>query len=113
LIGFRRTYRMRRIGEKRIRRGKEDMKRNGTHPGKPASELFGQVAVRKGFVRSEDVEGALARQREITAQGHPHKLIGMIMLEMGVLGTTELIEVLRDMNLPGVVARRAVLKSPS
>ena len=78
------------------------MRRNGTHPGKPATEFFGQVAVRKGFVNAHHVEEALARQKEITAQGHPHRLIGMIMLEMGVLGTTELIEILRDLRAPGV-----------
>lgn len=80
------------------------MKRNETQPGKPAPELFGQVAVRKGFVTPQDVEEALRRQKDLAAQGHPHRLIGMIMLEMGVLGTTELIDVLRDLRVPGAAA---------
>lgn len=63
-------------------------------------ELFGQVAVRKGYVSEQHVTDALARQKEIAQAGAAHKLIGMIMLEMGVLGTTELIEVLRELNLP-------------
>jgi len=78
------------------------MKRNGTHANGSPAELFGQVAVRKGFVSQQQVEDALVRQKDLTAHGHPHKLIGMIMLEMGVLGTTELIEVLRDLRQPGV-----------
>ena len=63
-------------------------------------EPFGQVAVRKGFVTQDQVEAALGRQRSISDAGTAHKLIGMIMLEMGALGTTELIDVLREMNTP-------------
>ena len=76
------------------------------------TEPFGQIAIRLGFATSAQVQAALEVQDSLRKAGRP-RLIGMIMLEMGVLGTTELIEVLRDMNLPGVVARRAVLKSPS
>lgn len=88
------------------------MKRNGTHPNGPGAELFGQVAVRKGFVSPQQVEEALARQKELTAHGHPHKLIGMIMLESGALGTTELIEVLRDLRQPGVPVVEARRPAP-
>jgi hypothetical protein len=63
-------------------------------------ERFGQVAVRRGYVSERQVTDALARQRAIVQGGSAHKLIGMIMLEMGALGTTELIEVLRELNLP-------------
>lgn len=63
-------------------------------------ERFGQTAVRKGYVTQQQVDEALAQQKEITTKGSPHKLIGMIMLEMGALGTTELIDVLREMNVP-------------
>ena len=61
-------------------------------------EPFGQVAVRKGYVTQDQVVEALGRQRTIATDGAAHKLIGMIMLEMGALGTTELIDVLRDLN---------------
>lgn len=76
------------------------MTRNGTEPGQPRREPFGQVAIRKGYVTPQQVTEALSRQEDIAAGGHAHKLIGMIMLEMGALGTTELIEVLREMNGP-------------
>ncbi|HXX93266.1 MAG TPA: hypothetical protein VEN81_06505 [Planctomycetota bacterium] len=63
-------------------------------------EHFGQVAVRRGFVTPVQVTEALARQKSIVQTGSAHKLIGMIMLEMGALGTTELIDVLRELNSP-------------
>jgi hypothetical protein len=65
-----------------------------------AREPFGRVAIRKGFVSEHQVTQALTQQRNLGSQGLPHKLIGMIMLEMGALGTTELIDVLREMNAP-------------
>jgi len=76
------------------------MTRNGTNPGADPREPFGQVAVRKGYVTQNQVTEALSRQQAIATSGSAHKLIGMIMLEMGALGTTELIEVLREMNGP-------------
>lgn len=77
------------------------MSKNGTSSTRPAREPFGQVAIRKGYVNEQQVREALARQKDLIQNGAPHKLIGMIMLEMGALDTTELIEVLREMNLPG------------
>jgi len=68
--------------------------------GRPAREPFGQVAVRRGFVTQSQVEDALKAQRALSASGHRHKLIGLVMLELGHLGTTELIEVLKDLNRP-------------
>ena len=62
-------------------------------------EPFGQTAARKGYVTQQQVTDALARQKEIVQSGAPHKLIGMVMLETGALGTTELIDVLREMNI--------------
>jgi hypothetical protein len=76
------------------------MHKNGSDPASPGREPFGQVAVRKGYVTQLQVTEALARQKDIAAAGAAHKLIGMVMLEMGALGTTELIEVLREMNAP-------------
>ncbi len=75
------------------------MSKNGTTG--PAREPFGRVAMRKGYVTEQQVQDALARQKDLAHNGVPHKLIGMIMLEMGALDTTELIDVLREMNVPG------------
>ena len=80
------------------------MQKNGTGP-VGVREPFGRVAVRRGYVSETQVSDALSRQRQLNVDGAPHKLIGMIMLEMGALGTTELIEVLRELNIPAPAPR--------
>ena len=72
------------------------MTKNGSTP---AREPFGQVAVRKGYVTQGQVVDALLRQNDLLQKGSDHKLIGMIMLEMGALGTTELIDILRELDV--------------
>ncbi len=67
--------------------------------GPHAREPFGQVAVRKGYVTQAQVADALAFQKCLPGKGQPHRLIGLVMLDLGLLGTTELIEILRDLNL--------------
>ena len=64
----------------------------------PKRITFGQLAIRKGYVSSQQVEEALGIQVSLNERDGKHKLIGLIMLEMGVLGTTELIDVLKDME---------------
>ncbi len=59
------------------------------------AELFGDIAVRLGFVTSFDVVRALERQKREMEEGNQHKLIGMHMLEMGLLSTSQLIEILK------------------
>lgn len=61
-------------------------------------ELFGEVAVRLKLVKPKDVETALKIQQELKQQGKKHKLIGLILLEMGVLDTAGLIAVLKEME---------------
>lgn len=73
------------------------MTRNATEE-RTSREPFGQVAIRKGYATQIQVAEALTRQQSITGTGAAHKLIGMIMLEMGALGTTELIDVLREID---------------
>jgi len=72
------------------------MSQNGTSSKK---SLFGQVAINKGYVTDLQVQDALYQQNDLGERGEKHKLIGMVMLEMGVLGTTELIEILRAMDI--------------
>lgn len=59
------------------------------------AELFGDLAVRLEFVSDDDVQRALARQAAERDVGNQHKLIGMHMLEMGLLSTSQLIELLK------------------
>ncbi len=58
-------------------------------------EPFGQRAIRLGFLSSEDLDQALASQRRRDAAGEAHQLIGMILVEMGCLTTTQLLSVLK------------------
>lgn len=64
-------------------------------PTSKSTELFGDIAVRLGYASDEDVARALERQAEELERGNEHKLLGMHMLEMGFLSTSELIEILR------------------
>lgn len=61
-------------------------------------EPFGSVALRLGLTNKEQLEEALAIQDEEDKAGKEHRLLGLIMLEMGYLTTTELIEVLRHID---------------
>ncbi len=58
-------------------------------------EPFGQIAVKMGFCTQEDVTRALDYQDSLKAQGKEHKLIGMILLEMRALSTSQLIQILQ------------------
>ena len=62
----------------------------------PRREKFGERAVRMGFVTEDEVRGALERQRSLAAEGRPHMLIGMVLLEMGALANDQLIQVLKS-----------------
>ena len=58
-------------------------------------EPFGQVAVGMGFCTQADVDAALEVQRNLKAEEKEHKLIGMILLELRALSTTQLIQILQ------------------
>ena len=62
-----------------------------------SQDLFGQVALRRGFVTPEQLHEARLRQSE-RPEGTP-RLIGLILLDAGALSTSQLIEVLREVRL--------------
>ncbi|MCA8960611.1 MAG: UDP-glucose 4-epimerase, partial [Planctomycetes bacterium] len=61
-----------------------------------AGERFGAAAVRLGFATPGDVQKALDRQAREEREGGGHKLIGLHMLEMGILSTSQLIDILKE-----------------
>ena len=61
--------------------------------------MFRKVAIRLGYVTKEQVREALLIQKHLRENNKEHKLIGMVMLEQGMLGTTELIEIIRQMQI--------------
>ena len=56
---------------------------------------FGELAVRKGYCKPEEVEEALRQQRQIAAKGRPRPLTGIIMVQNGFISTGQLIDILR------------------
>ncbi len=73
--------------------------RKKTRENTQAREKFGRMATRMGFVTETQVKGALDIQREMDDSGQPHKLIGLIMLEQGMVSNSQLIEMLRYYEL--------------
>ena len=61
----------------------------------PKKGLFGEIAIKKGFVTEEQVKMALEVQKEMDAIGEKHKLIGVIMLELGMLTSEQILEILK------------------
>jgi hypothetical protein len=59
------------------------------------AEPFGQVAIRMGFVSASQVQAALEIQDSMLRAGKARKLLGMIMLEMGMISSDQLIEILK------------------
>jgi len=60
-------------------------------------ELFGEVAVRLGFVTPHQVQAALKKQKELKHRNQ-HRLIGLIMLDMILMDTTDLIAILKEIS---------------
>src|SRR5206468_12869030 len=66
--------------------------------GTSARPLFGQIAVERSFVTSDHVHQALKIQQDLVAQGRPHRLIGILLVELGMMSTTQLIDVLKEVH---------------
>ncbi len=62
------------------------------------SPRFGEMARRRGFITEDALTTALDLQRKRSAAGESHKLLGIILLEMGAIDSTQLIDTLRQMN---------------
>lgn len=81
------------------RQGKASIGRMANH-GKDRPK-FGEIAVAKGFCALKDVDQALRIQRDQDQKGERHRLLGIIMIEEGLLSTTQLIEILKDFEKAG------------
>ncbi len=55
---------------------------------------FGMRAIELGFVTVEQVEKALAVQKMLT-QNNQHQLLGMVMVDLEMLSTSQLLAVLK------------------
>ena len=70
--------------------------RNGTTATKKAR--FGEAAIEAGYLRAETLERALEIQRERDGIGESHKLLGLVLLEMGAISSEQLIATLKQIN---------------
>ncbi len=59
---------------------------------------FGEACVRKGFIEEGALTRALDLQHDRDTKGESHKLLGIILLEMGSISNDQLIETLKAMN---------------
>ena len=66
---------------------------------KKKKELFGEMAIRLGFITPRDLESALRRQKELAARSGKHRLLGLVLVEMGLLGNDQFIALLREAEL--------------
>lgn len=57
-------------------------------------EPFGARAMMMGLATTDQIEAALSRQQRLTDNGQK-KLLGMILVEMQVINTTQLLAILR------------------
>ena len=60
-------------------------------------KLFGQVAIRRGHINPAQLEKALEIQKQMVKHGE-RKLLGLIMLERGMIDNEQLIDILRCME---------------
>lgn len=58
--------------------------------------LFGAIAVKKGYVSEEQVAKALEIQRKEAMEGAGHRLIGVILFEMGLMTVPQILDVLES-----------------
>lgn len=61
-------------------------------------EPFGAYAIRKGYATHREVQEGIAAMTEAERQGKPRPLLGVVLLQMGVLTTDQMIEILREME---------------
>lgn len=63
---------------------------------KKSGEVFGKIAIEKGYAKKEDVDQALEQQKREFKQEKIKKLIGDILVESGVITIKQKIEVLEE-----------------
>ena len=58
-------------------------------------ERFGELAVEMGFCSAQERDKALAEQKRQDEAGEPHKLLGLVMLQLGTIDNEQLIAILK------------------
>ncbi|MCP4672824.1 MAG: hypothetical protein GY857_16125 [Desulfobacula sp.] len=64
---------------------------------KDLDQRFGSIAVRKGYISSEQLIDALSIQATENVEDNTHRIIGTILREKGYLSIEQINEILQDM----------------
>jgi hypothetical protein len=69
--------------------------------------LFGEIAIQKRYVTVAQVKQALEIQREMRKSGEGHKLIGVLLVELGYLKPEQVVDVLETYDAERAAEYRA------
>ena len=61
-------------------------------------KLFGEVAFEKGYVTTEVLYEALTIQAKAEVNGQPYMFLGQILMELGRMSETQVLEVLSELH---------------
>ena len=61
-------------------------------------KLFGEVAFEKGYVTTETLYEALTIQAKAEVTGQPYMFLGQILMELGRMSETQVLEVLSELH---------------
>lgn len=63
-----------------------------------ARKMFAEMAVRKEYCSQEDIDAALAIQAEKEDHEQHHKMLGLILLQEGLIDNSQFIDLLMDLD---------------
>ncbi len=63
-----------------------------------AKKMFAEMAVRKEYCTQEDVNEALAKQADMEDHEQHHKMLGLILLQEGMIDNSQFIDLLMDLD---------------
>lgn len=63
-----------------------------------ARELFAEMAVQKGYCSRKDIDEAMQKQNEMEEKDHHHKMLGLILLQDGIIDNAQFINLLVDLD---------------
>ena len=63
-----------------------------------ARKMFAEMAVQKGYCSKKDVEAALKSQAELEGHEQHHKMLGLILLQEGMIDNSQFIDLLMDLD---------------
>ncbi len=66
-------------------------------------KLFGEVAFEKGYVTTEGLYEALTVQVKAQVAGKPYRFLGQILMDLGEMTESQVLEVLSELHTPEAV----------